>query len=295
MVALSESVGNQDFSVLTAPSTHIKRLPNWRELLLEVKQILEVAKFVRARKFIGIVFLAVSTPALSSSFNFYYTKEQKFNLATMSRLGLAMSVAFFFSVLSVNWFFREKQLKKFYLTTGYLYAFLNLSLLLVFFKVYREWGMEPITLCYILHFLGTYFQELNFLPILNACCRLCPAGLEKSAYAVFTALFNFGFFTASLFAAFLLNFFKVTFKNYSSLWMVILAQALFQVAVLTWNSGYVFPEPYQPYLSSDQSSVEHKEKHFLDSQTSTISECSLEKADSEMEQTSFEDPKERKE
>ena len=99
-------------------------------------------------------------------------------------------------------------------------------------------------MCYILHFLGTFIQELNYLPVLNACCRLCPEELEATSYGVFTSISNFGFVLSSVFTAVLLRMFGVSNKKCERVWLVIVVQALYQAGLFLWISRLEFPRPF---------------------------------------------------
>ena len=181
---------------------------------------------------------------MASTLNFYYTVELKFELAVMSKLSLTMSIAYFLSIMAVNFTYKVKTFKPFYLLTGFMSAAMNLSLLMVTSKFYKQLDVHPLTMCYVLHFLGTFIQELNYLPVLNACCRLCPEELESTSYGVFTSISNFGFVLSSIFTAILLRLFGVSNKRYERVWLVIAVQALYQAGLFIWICRLEFPRPF---------------------------------------------------
>lgn len=218
---------------------------SWQSTKTEVERVFKVLSERKVWKFLWIVGLFTVTPMLTSTYSFYYTMEIKLELAQMSKLSLSMSIAYFFSILAVNFLFDERNFKTFFLITGYLSAALNLSILLIFFKYYKVFGLSPLMLCYILHSSATFIQELNFLPLLGACCKLCPEDLEAASFGVFTSLFNTGNFLASLFAGFLLNIVGVSTKRYKQIWAVIVVQVCFQICVLSFLVQREFPQPFQ--------------------------------------------------
>lgn len=203
--------------------------------------------------FFSLVLLLTITPALSNLFNFYYTVELKFELATMSKLSLAMSIAYFFSILVVNLLLRERSFRKFFLFTGFTYALLNLSLLLVINKSFKWMGIHPVILCYILHSANTFVQELNYLPLIGACCRLCPEDLESMSYSAFSGLFYIGQFLSSIFAAIVIKVVGVTPRAYSGITTVIILQVVYQILILSKLSRSVFPAALDLHSTTNSS------------------------------------------
>lgn len=228
-------------------------LPPLRESYDQLQQVAENLTKPANLGFFSLVLLLTITPALSNLFNFYYTVELKFELATMSKLSLAMSIAYFFSILVVNLLLRERSFRKFFLFTGFTYALLNLSLLLVINKSFKWMGVHPVILCYILHSANTFVQELNYLPLIGACCRLCPENLESMSYSVFSGLFYIGQFLSSIFAAVVIKVVGVTPRAYSGISTVIILQVVYQILVLSKLSRSVFPAALDLHSTSNSS------------------------------------------
>lgn len=199
----------------------------------------------RVRGFLGGLLLFSLSPSLASSFNVYYTVELKFELATMSKLSLAMSVAYFLSIMSVNCVYRgEHAFKSFFLGSGLLAALANLALLLVVCKGFRLLGLEAAVACYLLNSLSTYLQELNFLPVLGACCRLCPPELETTSQRLFSSCFYLAAVLASFATAALLKALGMTAKKVDAMWLVVFVQGAFQLVVLLGMLKADFPKPF---------------------------------------------------
>lgn len=195
------------------------------------------------RVFLGALFMLALTPQLTSTYNFFNTAELKLDLATMSQLSLAMSIAYFGSVLMINFVFKEQSFKRFFIITGLISAFLNFSLLIIILKGYKFLGISALLCCFILHSSVTFFQELNLLPLLGACCRLCPEDLQTSGYSIFTAYFNLATCFASLFASLMLRVLNTSTKNYGNLWLLIVFQVAYQSGMLYWLNKIEFPKP----------------------------------------------------
>ena len=187
------------------------------------------------------MFFFFMSPSLTNTINFFYTTQMRFELATMSKISLAMSIAYFLSIISIGLFYRDDSFRKFFLVSGQLSAIANLSILLVVFKFYNTISINPIILCYILNSLATFIQELNFLPVLGVCCKICPSSVESMSYAVFTSLFYTANVLGSLFTAILLKIIGITHKKYTRIWVVIVVQAAYQFAVLYMMMHIEYP------------------------------------------------------
>lgn len=109
----------------------------WKDSFEEVKKIITIISEKKTRNFLFVIFLVTLTPSLASTFNFYYTVELKFELAWMSKLSLAMSIAYFLSIVTVNFVYQVQTFKPFFMLTGFIAATTNLSLLFVIFKYFK--------------------------------------------------------------------------------------------------------------------------------------------------------------
>ena len=67
-------------------------------------------------------------------------------------------------------------------------------------------------------------MEINFLPLMALCVRLCPRNLEGTTYALFTSLFNFGYYLSSLFSSLLLIIFDVQRDDMGGVWKLVLVK-----------------------------------------------------------------------
>ena len=183
------------------------------------------------------------TPSLSSTFNFFYTVELKFNLITMSKISLVASIAYLLAILSINFLFKSIEFKKFYIATAFLINILNLFSLVIVLKKHESLSVSATFFCYLLNSLLVFTHELNFLPLLGACCRLCPEDLEGTTYGLFTSMFNFGYYLATVWASILLFFCGVTTRDYSGLWKVVVIQVIYGTLILAWLVVLHFPQP----------------------------------------------------
>lgn len=223
------------------------------------------------------------TPQLASTFNFFNTIELKLELATMSQLSLAMSIAYFFSILMINFVFKEQSFKRFFLISGFLSAALNFSLLFILLKGYNLVGVSALLSCFILHSAVTFVQELNLLPLLGACCRLCPDDLQMTGYAVFSSFFSVSTCLASFFTSLLLRMIGVTTKSYGQLWLIIALQVMYQAGILYWLLKIDFPKAWVSQVEHQNQGPDCKETgstsifEMTVSPDSTLSESEIDK------------------
>lgn len=197
--------------------------------------------------FLIAAFLFTMTPSLTSTYNFYYTVELKFDLATMSSISFVSAIGYFLSIFILNLFFNQFDFKCFYISTGSLIMILNFSSLLLIFKLISSFDISNIFFCYTMNALLVFVNELNFIPLLGICMRLCPKDLEGTTYGLFTSIFNFGYYLATVIASILLLIFGVTSNNYSHLWAVIMIQACYGLIILVSLSLIIFPRPDMVY------------------------------------------------
>lgn len=225
------------------PATEGRYNMNWGSLKGEVKRVYSTLSHKEVKLFLLVVFLLTMTPSLSSTFNFFYTVELKFNLITMSQISLVASIAYLLSILAINFVFREIEFKKFYVTTGILINLLNLASLIIVLKKHETLSISATFICYLLNSMLVFTHELNFLPLLGTCCRLCPEDLEGTTYGLFTSLFNFGYYLATIWASVLLIILGVSTRNYSNLWMVVVIQVIYGTIIILWLGFLKFPNP----------------------------------------------------
>lgn len=225
------------------PTVASRYTMNWGSLKSEVKRVWLTLSHKEVKHFLLVVFLLTMTPSLSSTFNFFYTVELKFNLITMSQISLVASIAYLLSILAINFVFREIEFKKFYITTGVFINLLNLASLIIVLKKHETLSVSATFFCYLLNSMLVFTHELNFLPLLGTCCRLCPEDLEGTTYGLFTSMFNFGYYLATLWASALLITLGVSTKNYSNLWMVVVVQVVYGTVIIAWLGFLKFPNP----------------------------------------------------
>ena len=140
----------------------------------------------------------------------------------MSSIGFVSAIGYFMSIVALNSILKDAELKPLFVVSGVFITILNFSSLFLIFRFINALNISSIMFCYLLNFSLVFVNELNFLPLMSLCCRLCPKDLEGTTYGLFTSIFYFGNYLASIFATILLLVFGVTSTDYSHLWMVVI-------------------------------------------------------------------------
>lgn len=130
----------------------------------------------------------------------------------MSSIGFVAAIGYFVSILVLNFVFTEVEFKCFYLSTGAIIMMINFSSLFLLFKYLKEFNMSSVVFVYLINALLVFANELNFIPLLGLCVRLCPQDLEGTTYGILTSLFNLGYYFATILASVLLYLFNVNTK-----------------------------------------------------------------------------------
>lgn len=176
----------------------------------EIQRIKKVLSHPEVKYFLMGAILFAMTPSLTSTYNFYYTVELKFDLATMSSIGFVAAIGYFISILVLNFVFTEVDFKCFYLSTGAIIMMINFSSLFLLFKFIAEFNVSSVLFVYLINAMMVFANELNFIPLLGLCVRLCPKDLEGTTYGILTSLFNLGYYFATILASLLLLLFEVS-------------------------------------------------------------------------------------
>ena len=90
---------------------------------------------------------------------------------------------------------------------------INFSSLFLLFKFIAEFNVSSVLFVYLMNAMLVFANELNFIPLLGLCVRLCPKDLEGTTYGILTSLFNLGYYFATILASLLLILFEVSTKQ----------------------------------------------------------------------------------
>ena len=81
------------------------------------------------------------------------------------------------------------------------------------------------------------FAELNLLPILILCCRICPKNIEGTMYALLMATINLGSMISNYFGAFFMWVLGINEVQFGNLWLLVIIANLSMILplpMLTW-------------------------------------------------------------
>lgn len=137
------------------------------------------------------------------------------------------ALAYLFGIFSVNTLFANASFKNFYTATTIISGLFGGLTLLLLFRINVRLGISDEFFCLSNSALTTFINEINYLPVLGFCCRLCPVGMEGTTYAIFTALMNLSGYLGNLVGSILVGIFGVSNTNFSNLWILVVIQVAY--------------------------------------------------------------------
>ena len=203
-----------------------KKKRYWKKL----KRVLKICVDSELKYFLLLTFQCCSCPSLTSLFNSYYTFHLKFDLQSLSAQSTYTSIGYFFSIFFLIIVLNEISFRKIYITSAFLVIILNLLSLLQTLDP-EKFGLDLNRQIFTNGFLLMFINELNFLPLMALCVRLCPKFLEATTYSLFTGIFNFGFYLSNLLSSLLIIIFEVENNNYSGMYKIIIIQVCYGLLV----------------------------------------------------------------
>lgn len=195
----------------------------------------KVMKFVKRPEIykpIGFLFLFVVTPSAGSAMFYFYVNELGFQPDFMGQLRLASALASVVGIYLFNRFLQNVSFKKVLTATTIICCLLSLSQLLLVSRKNLEYGIPDKAFCLGDSVILTVFAEINFMPILILCCRICPKNIEGTMYALLMSISNFGGLISSQLGALLIFYLGITETDFTNLWVIILITSIFVVAPL---------------------------------------------------------------
>ena len=198
-------------------------------------QFLEIFKFV-SRKDIYIpvifIFLFTATPSCSDAMFFFYTNNLDFNPEFMGRMKMAYGLANILGMVLYNNFFQAIAFKTFLIASTIACSIISLSQLLLVTNTNSYLGIPDEVFAIFCTFIVQVIGELNMLPLLVLCCRICPKNIEGSLYAMLMSTMNFGGMLSSQAGGILMLLLGITQTDFQYLWILILITSIFMILPL---------------------------------------------------------------
>ncbi len=178
------------------------------------------------------IFLSNFVPSPAQPKFYYYTTVLEFSPNFLGGLKLIASGGHVIGVIIYNRFCSNMNLKKFYIFTILMVAFVHLSMVLLYFRINLQWGIRDDVFVIFDTFVIDFFQELHSLPILVLACRLCPKNIEATIFAIMITANNLAGNLSSQLGAILLSYLGITSTQFDNLWMFTLINACIQLLPL---------------------------------------------------------------
>ena len=171
---------------------------------------------------IAFIFLFMVIPTTSDAMFFYYTNKLKFAPEFMGRLKMAYGLASIVGIYSYNRWLKNVNFKSIFVWSSVVCAVAGCSQVMLVLRVNHYFYLPDSAFCLVSGFLVQAIGEMNALPVLVLCCKMCPKNVEGSMYALLMSTMNFGGLVSYQFGALLMWAFNITETNFHFLWIYVL-------------------------------------------------------------------------
>ena len=199
------------------------------------EQFKEIYKFVGRTDIyipVGFILIFTATPSCGDAMFFYFTNHLDFDPEYMGRMKMAYGLANILGMVLYNNFLQGYEFKGILISTTIFCSVISLSQLLLVTRVNGSIGIPDEFFAIFCTFIVQVTGELNMLPILVLCCRICPKKIEGSLYALLMSTMNFGSMLSSQSGGLLMLALGITQTNFKLLWALILITSLIMIAPL---------------------------------------------------------------
>lgn len=215
-------------------------------------QLSEIYKFIKKPVILTpICFILIFTmmPTSADAMFYYYTNELNFKPEFMGRLKFACGVASLGGIIIYNKWLKAVSFKSMFTSTTLICCCLGLTQLLLVFQLNHRAGVSDEWFSLSGGFIAQAFAELNTMPLLVLCCRICPKNIEGSLYALLMSTINLGTLVSYQLGGLLTFAMGITKTNFDNLWIL----------VLVCNLSYLLPLPMLAFVKIADSKAEIKE------------------------------------
>jgi folate/biopterin transporter len=193
------------------------------------------------------IFIFMSTPYCGDAMFFYYTNKLGFSPEFMGRLKMVQGFASLIGICVYNQWLRDVSFKSIIISTTIIYSVVSSSQLLLVTRLNIYLGIPDFLFCLASSFLQVALGELNSMPMLVLCARICPKNIEGTMYAFLMSVINFGGMVSMALGSLLMVIVGVDQSHFGLLWLLILISnltALLPLPMLIWLR---VPKPtYEP-------------------------------------------------
>jgi len=179
-----------------------------------------------------LIFFSNFVPISAQTKFYYYTNFLEFSPNFIGGLKLISCGANVIGVIIYNRFCSSISLTKFYSSTIVMVALVNLSMILLYFRINLHWGIQDDVFVTLDTFVIDLIQELYSLPILVLAFRLCPKNIEATIFAIMMSANNLAGNLSSQLGAVLLSHLGIRSSQFDNLWVFTLINACIQLIPL---------------------------------------------------------------
>ena len=199
------------------------------------EQFVEIYNFVSRKDiFIPVIFILLftSTPSCGDAMFFYYTNHLNFDPEFMGRMKMAYGLANILGMTLYNNLFQQIEFKLILISTTIFCSLISLSQLLLVTGINGYIGIPDQIFAIICSFIVQATGELNMMPLLVLCCKICPKNIEGSLYALLMSTMNLGGMFSNQSGGLLMILLGITQTDFSFLWALILISSFVMIAPL---------------------------------------------------------------
>jgi folate/biopterin transporter len=178
------------------------------------------------------IFFFCAVPTGSDAFFYYYTNELHFDPEFMGKLKLVYGVGSLLGMLLYNYAFSEYSFKTLLVSTTIFCMLISLSQILLLTGYNKNIGIPDEAFAIASSFIVQIAAELNLMPLLVLCCRICPKNIEGSLYALLMSTWNFGSMISGQLGALLMIALGIDEKEFGNLWILVLITSFLMVLPL---------------------------------------------------------------
>jgi folate/biopterin transporter len=187
-------------------------------------QCKDLVSFVCRREMalpLGFIYVFVSTPSASDAMFFFYTNELGLSPEFIGRLRLANGIAMIAGMFAYRRWLKDVSFKCLFACSAVFYSLVSLSQVFLVTRTNAAIGIPDSWFLYCNGFLSVLLGELNLMPILVLCARICPKNVEGTLYAFFMSTMNLGYLTAASLSSLLMSLLGITQTHFEHLWLLI--------------------------------------------------------------------------
>lgn len=204
------------------------------------EQVSLISKFFFQKEiFVPVVFifLFAAVPGCGDAMYFFYTNQLGFEPEFLGRLKFIYGIGSIIGMLMYNFWLKDFSFKKLLVYSTVFCMLINLTQILLVCRVNRSLGIPDEAFAIGCSFIVQITAELNIMPLLVLCCKVCPKNIEGSLYALLMSTWNFGLMASGQLGGLLLMALGINEKEFGNLWILVVVTSglmVLPLPILYW-------------------------------------------------------------